>query len=44
MDEWEWESCVVEKMIGGAQMSVEKLEAQFTRSAGVKVHIWMSKI
>ena len=44
MDEWEWDSCVVEKMIGGVRLSVEKMEAQFTQSVGVEVHIWVSKI
>ena len=33
-----------EGMTGGVQLSVEKIEAQFTRSAGVEVHIWVSKI
>ena len=33
-----------EGMTGGAQLSVEKMEAQFTQSAGVETHIWVSKI
>ena len=33
-----------EGMIGGAQLSVEKMEAQFTQPAGVETHIWVSKI
>ena len=31
-------------MTGGAEMSVEKIEAQFSRSAGVEGHSWVSKI
>jgi len=33
-----------ERMIGGARLSVEKIEVQFTQPAGVKAHIWASKI
>ena len=32
-----------ERMIGGAQLSVGKMEAQFTQRAGVEAHIWVSK-
>ena len=31
-------------MTGGAEMSVEKMEVQFSQPAGVEVHSWMSKI
>ena len=36
--DWEW------RMTGGAQLSVEKMEAQFIQPAGVEAHIWVSKI
>ena len=32
------------RMTVGDQMSVGKMEAQFTQPVGVEVHIWMSKI
>ena len=31
--DWEW------RMTGGAQLSVEKIEAHFTQAAGVEAHI-----
>ena len=33
-----------EGMTGGAHLTDEKLEAQFTQPAGVEAHIWVSKI
>jgi hypothetical protein len=32
------------RMTGGAQMSVGKIEVQFTQPAGVEAQIWVSKI
>ena len=33
-----------ERMTGGAQLLVEKMEVQFTHFVGVEAHIWVSKI
>ena len=33
-----------EGMTGGTQLSVEKMETQFTKPARVEAHIWVNKI
>ena len=41
---WEWGGERGGGRVGGAQLSVEKMEAQFIQPAGVEAHIWVSKI